>query len=132
MLESEGVPQYDSTVSLLRELKEKDIPLGVISSSKNCTYILKRIGVYELLDSVVDGNSGVVNGKPDPEIFLRSASEIHTDPGRCVVFEDAVLGAQAAKAAGMYCFGIDRYGDPSRLSKADRVITDISEFSLDQ
>lgn len=50
--------------------------------------------------------SDVVNRKPDPEIFLKAAAGIALPPERCIVVEDAVSGIKAAKAAGMYCFGI--------------------------
>lgn len=130
IIENEGIPEYESTVGLIKKLDDENIPKAVISSSKNCTYILKKIGIYDLMDAVIDGNWGIKNGKPDPEIFITAAREIGVKPEECIVFEDAILGVEAAKAAGMYCVGIDRYGAPERLAIADIVIKDISEFSI--
>jgi len=50
----------------------------------------------------------------------------------CCVFEDAVLGVEAAKRAGMKCVGIDRYKHPERLKKADLVVGDLDETNLDK
>lgn len=45
-------------------------------------------------------------GKPDPEVFLVAASKAGVEPRRSVVFEDAPVGIQAAKAAGMRAVGL--------------------------
>jgi beta-phosphoglucomutase len=44
--------------------------------------------------------------KPDPEIFLKTASKLRCPPEDCVVVEDSIFGVQAAKAAGMGCIGV--------------------------
>ncbi len=43
----------------------------------------------------------VKRGKPAPDLFLLAAERMGVDPGRCLVFEDGVLGMEAAEAAGM-------------------------------
>jgi len=40
-------------------------------------------------------------GKPAPDMFLEAARRINVRPENCVVFEDAVPGIEAARAAGM-------------------------------
>ncbi len=130
-LDSAKIPVYDSTVKLIRDLKNRGLPVGVISSSKNCTHILKNIGIYDLLDTVVDGSRGL-KGKPDPEIFLVAAKELGVSPEKCVVFEDAALGVESAKKAGMYVVGVDRYSNPSRLSSSDKIINDAEELTASE
>jgi beta-phosphoglucomutase-like phosphatase (HAD superfamily) len=44
--------------------------------------------------------------KPDPEIFLKTASKLNCPPASCVVVEDSIFGVQAAKAAGMDCVAV--------------------------
>lgn len=129
VLDSDEIPIYQSTVNFIHELKENNIPRAVISSSKNCTHILKRTNIYNLLNSVIDG-SKITKGKPDPQIFLMAADALNIAPENCLVFEDAVLGVKAAKNARMYCVGIDRYSNPRRLNEADLIITDVSDISL--
>ena len=48
----------------------------------------------------------ITRGKPDPQVFLVAAAKAGGDPSRSVVFEDAPVGIQAAKAAGMYAVGV--------------------------
>jgi beta-phosphoglucomutase len=48
----------------------------------------------------------ITKGKPDPQVFLVAATRSGVEPARCVVFEDAPVGIQAAKAAGMYAVGV--------------------------
>jgi sugar-phosphatase len=43
----------------------------------------------------------VLAGKPAPDPYLLGASRLGLDPSVCVVFEDAVAGVQAARAAGV-------------------------------
>lgn len=122
---------YKSTLGLIKELKANYIKVANISSSKNCKLILERIGVIDLMDVIVDGND-ITKGKPDPQIFLMAAERLSVEPEVCLVFEDAVLGVEAAKRANMLCVGIDRYNEPKRLKKADIIVTDLSEVDYNK
>lgn len=128
-LESEDIPVYDGTVNLIKELRKNEVKTAVISSSKNCLPILKRVNLVDLFEVIITGND-ITKGKPDPQVFLMAAERVSISPAECVVFEDAVLGVEAAKRAGMKCVGIDRYGKPKRLNKADLVVSDLKEVDL--
>ena len=130
-IESGEIPLYDSTVKLIKELKIQQIKVATISASKNCKRVLTAVGAIDLMDTIVDGYD-VTKGKPDPQVFLIAAERLQSDPSECVVFEDAVLGVEAAKRANMVCIGVDRYNDPKRLAKADKVVSDLSEVNYKQ
>ena len=130
-LHQEGVEVYESTVELIKELQQAGIKRAVVSSSRNCPYILAKANLSDLFDVIIGGDE-VVRGKPHPDIFLLAAKRIGRDPADCVVFEDAVLGVEAAKAAGMKCVGIDRYQKPQRLSQADVVVSDLAELDTEK
>lgn len=128
-LEKEGVDVYVSTIDLIKELKAKGIKVAVISSSKNCLFILKRVGVDKLFDVIITGND-VKKGKPEPDVFLLAAEKLNLPADCCIVFEDAVLGIEAAQRAKMLSVGIDRYQAPERLAKANLVVSDLAEVSF--
>jgi len=117
---------YPSTVKLIKQLKEKRTKVAAASSSRNCRYILEKVGLLELFDAIVGGGD-FNKGKPDPEIFLLAASKINAAPSESVVFEDAMLGVEAAKNGKMICVGIARKGERELLKKADLVVADLNE-----
>lgn len=130
-LKIEGVNAYETTVKLMKELKKSDVKVAVISSSKNCPDILEKAGLYPFIDTEINGKQ-IVRGKPDPWIFSEAAKRLGLKPEECVVFEDAVLGVEAGKRAGIFTIGIDRRNAPERLKKADLVIKDLSEVDYEK
>lgn len=129
MLDNTKVPAYPGTVALVNAMRSAGHKAALISSSRNLPRIIKSAGVDGIWDSIVNGTE-VERGKPAPDVFLLAAERLGMPPGNCVVFEDAVQGVEAARRGGMKCVGIDRHGDPGRLSGADRVVGDLSEVSV--
>lgn len=74
--------------------------LGTGSKDDNVSFILDGLRLRSAFDAVVDGGM-VKKGKPDPETFLRLADALEARPRDCVVFEDSLLGEEAARRAGM-------------------------------
>ena len=116
---------------MIAELRWKSVKIAIISSSRNCPHILKTIDYYPLIDAEING-SDITKGKPDPQIFIMAADKLGVKPDEAVVFEDAVLGVEAALRGGFKCVGIDRHSDPVRLAKADMVVKDLSELNYDR
>lgn len=108
-------------------LSENNIPFALGSASKNARIILKKTGLIQKFNAVVDGND-VIKAKPDPEVFLIAAAKLQVKPENCVVFEDSVAGIQAANAADMISVGI---GDTDILNEADFVFSDFTQIKLD-
>jgi beta-phosphoglucomutase family hydrolase len=73
---------------------------------------LELAGLTALFPVVVSSDD-VVHGKPAPDMFLLAAKRMGVRPERCLVFEDAEPGLQAAQAAGMAVVRV-----PSRQLKA--------------
>jgi beta-phosphoglucomutase len=110
----------------LEELRNNGILIGLGSASKNAGLILEKTQITSLFDAIVDGNL-ISKAKPDPEVFLKGAEMLSTEPVNCVVFEDAVAGVQAAHYAGMKCVGI---GSPDTLAVADLVFPGFIDLKL--
>ena len=113
-------------LAFIKELKNANIRVAVGSASKNTPMILERVGILNLFDAVADGNN-VERAKPDPEVFLKAAEMVGTEPRNCVVFEDAVAGVRAALNAGMMCVGV---GSPGILTEAHSVVKGLNEMNL--
>jgi beta-phosphoglucomutase len=114
------------SIRLLKQLRKEGILTAIGSASKNARTILDGIKITDMFDVIVDGNK-IHTAKPDPEVFVRGAMELNTDPSCCVVFEDAQAGIEAAIAGGMKCVGV---GDPQMLAKADLVIPDLRKITI--
>jgi len=115
------------TVNFLTELTKSNYKLAIGSASKNSILILEKINILHFFNAIVDGNL-VSKSKPNPEVFLKGAAMLELMPEQCVVFEDAVAGIDAAKAAGMKTVGI---GDKNMLTKADYVVSGLDKINIE-
>jgi beta-phosphoglucomutase len=75
-------------------------------------------------------------GKPDPEVFLLGAQKLGVTPQRCIVMEDAPVGIQAAKAAGMRAVGVTfvahHPAEKLRAAGADLIVHSLDHVTMDQ
>jgi beta-phosphoglucomutase len=110
----------------LDECRAAGLKIGLASVSKNAFTVLEKLGITDKFDYVVDAAT-IARGKPDPEIFLKAASELGVSPADCLGVEDAVAGVASIKSAGMWALGI---GEPEVLRQADRVIPSLAHFEL--
>jgi len=113
-------------LTFIEELRNANVRVAIGSASKNTPMILERVGIRDLFDAIADGNI-VREAKPNPEVFIKAAEMVGIKPGKCVVFEDAVAGVQAALNAGMMCIGV---GSPKILRKAHFVVPGLNEMNL--
>lgn len=91
----------------------------------------KKFGVTKLFSSHVYFLKDVNNvSKPEPDIFLYAAKMLGTDPEEALVIEDAPLGVEAAKSAGMKCVGLMSSYPKETLIKADQIVAKFSEINL--
>jgi beta-phosphoglucomutase len=74
----------------------------------------------------------ITRGKPDPQVFLVAATKAGGSPERSVVFEDAPVGIQAAKAAGMYAVGVMTTHPAEALKEAgaDEVVENLARYDV--
>ena len=85
------------------------IPMAIVSGSrrKMVNAVLEHLNLQKHFTTLVCAED-YVNGKPDPEGFLKAARLLQTEAKDCLVFEDAPLGIEAAKRAGMACLRISQ------------------------
>ncbi len=69
-------------------------------------------------------------GKPSPLIYLHVAQQLGVKPSECIVIEDSAHGIMAAKAAGMFCIGINTSKRPEQIKNADLQVNGYQEIDL--
>jgi beta-phosphoglucomutase len=112
-------------ISLAKKLKLK---LAVVTgtSEKNLKTVLEDKILNNFDFVVVDENSP--KGKPFPDPYLTAAKNMNVSPQDCIVIENAPLGIQSAKAAGMFCIALQTTLPREHLSQADVTYYDHSEL----
>jgi len=91
----------------LESLEELGVPcaVGTSASRWDAERLLDDLGLLRFFDVMVTADD-VMLGKPDPEVWVQVARRLRVPVARCVVFEDAPVGIQAARAAGMRAIGV--------------------------
>lgn len=108
--------------------------LGLATSSpiELVEIVFHRFDLYKFFKVVVTAEM-VGKGKPDPDIYLETARLLKVEPCKCLVFEDAINGVEAAKSAGMRCIMIpNNFVNNEALEKADWVIKSFLDIDLDK
>ena len=102
-------PEIKVVTDLVREYYGK-IPMavGTGGSRRLSLKTLEIIGLKGYFDILVTSED-VANFKPHPETFLKCAELMGVDPSDCEVFEDGILGMQAAQTAGMMVTDVTEY-----------------------
>lgn len=97
----------DGLEAFLDVLAARGIAVGIATAApvKNRELVLERLGLTARIPVVV-GAEQVARGKPAPDLFLAAARQLGREPRVTLVFEDAVLGVQAGRAAGMMVCGV--------------------------
>ncbi len=136
VLRREGPDVFESSVTLIKQLLDRGIKIGVASSSCNTPIILELAGIAELFQTRVDGNVSRelgLNGKPDPDIFTTACANLGVLPCETVVVEDAISGVQAGRNGNFgLCLGVARTlpGDELKRNGADIVVGDLGDISF--
>ncbi len=114
-------------------LKSNNLPIGVATSAPraNLNLIIETLNLSDLLESKL-ASEDVSKHKPDPEVYLKSASLLGVEPDRCLVFEDSFSGASAGIYAGMKVVGVLSSHSIEDLPKCDLYIKDFTELDLNQ
>ncbi len=129
----EGLPAFPGVLDLIHAALKQDgfRPSIATSATRELSQaILEAVKVpYERM--VYVSGSDVTKKKPDPQIFLIAIRRLGLSPARCVVFEDAPSGVQAAKAAGAKCIAVTNTVSAEELAGADLICDSLEKVTLE-
>jgi HAD superfamily hydrolase (TIGR01509 family) len=134
IIEDTGVEPYEGSVKLIRQLRQRGFKIAVVTSSQNCTVVLRAAKLDALFDIRVDGNTILeehLAGKPAPDTFLKAAALLGVVPSRAVVIEDALSGVEAGSNGNFgLVIGVARKGNAEELRQhgAHLVVNDLGEL----
>ncbi len=134
IIAAEGVEIYEPAVDFIKTLKKEGIKLGVASSSKNCRYILEKIGLIDMFGVIIGGivsKEMGLRGKPNPDIFVAAAEKLGLKPAECLMVEDALVGVEAGRNGNFgLVIGLPRHGTAESLlaNGADIAVSSMTEM----
>ncbi len=133
VVKERGLAPLPGVTTWLRKLADANIPCVVGSSThrENIELALEAIHLREFFTAIVSAED-VSHGKPDPEVFLKAAQKIDRPPERCVVFEDAHVGIQAARNAGMRVIAVATTNPLSDLTNADLAVERLDQLDIEK
>ena len=119
-------------LELIIQLNMSNFQLGIASSSQRSwiDIVTQKFGLSKYFDVIVSGDE-IENGKPDPEMFIKTLQIFSKKPQECVVIEDSENGILAAKAAGMKCIGFKDSENQQDLRKADITVNKMEEINIE-
>src|SRR5699024_6057502 len=90
VLSEQGIAAYPGSLQLMDSLYAQNMPMAIVSSSRNADEVLRAAGIRDYFGALVDGkaaDAGELPGKPAPDTFLQAAEELGAAPQRAAVFE---------------------------------------------
>lgn len=120
-------------VDFLKGLKTRGIKISVGSSggTANVNFVLTRCGIAEYFDAIANGDM-ITRGKPDPEVYLLAAQLLGLKPDECVVCEDAPVGIEAARAAGMRVVALATTFPREKIGDYDLIVDDFTQLTPEE
>ncbi|MDI9432251.1 MAG: HAD family phosphatase [Planctomycetota bacterium] len=129
---AEGLPAFPGVLELIHAALGQDgfrLAIATSATRELSEAILDAVRVPHQKMVYVSG-SEVTKKKPDPQIFLIAIRRLGIEAARCIVFEDAPSGVQAARAAGARCVAVTNTVPAKELAGADRICDSLEEIDL--
>jgi len=127
----EKLTPLPGVLRIIKDLKSNGFKLAIGSSGppENVELLLSQLKIKSYFDVIITA-ADVKNGKPEPDVFLIVAKTLNINPKNCVVIEDAPVGIEAAKRAGMISIALKTTHKKEELFGACIIIKDLSEISI--
>ncbi|MDP9292557.1 MAG: HAD family phosphatase [Verrucomicrobiota bacterium] len=123
------IDPIEPVVAIVREVSGR-LPMAVASGGPRdvVTRTLDALGLLGKFAAIVCSED-YARGKPAPDPFLLAAQRLGVEPAKCLVFEDTLIGEQAARAAGMVSVLVP---PPERVQALRRAAAAVTKESADR
>jgi HAD superfamily hydrolase (TIGR01509 family) len=122
-----GVVAVTGADAFVEALARERVPRAVATSAsrRDLERVLDALGLRRHIEVAITADD-VRWGKPHPEVYLKAAEGLGVDAAACIVFEDAIVGVHAARAAGMRVIGVTTAHSADELvgAGAERAVPD--------
>lgn len=117
-------------LELIARAEAAGVPMAVATAAPpaNIEVVLDTLGLRQRFATIVSPSQGF-RGKPHPDMFLAAAERMKVAPADCIVFEDAPLGVEAARRAGMRAVALLTMLDESGFAGFDNLIASARDFT---
>lgn len=127
------LPGCKKLVKNLSKLGEYLLAVASSSPKEVIEAVIRKFGFENDFDVIVSGEE-VTNGKPAPDIFLKCSDLLHILPNECLVLEDAPLGIESAKRAGMKTIAVynkDNNKPEDFLDLSDKIFSSLEDVNIE-
>lgn len=120
LVEFENIKPYEGMVKCLHSLKKK-FRIALVSGSDRPLVEKMLTNFFPDIFEVVVAGADVKHGKPAPDPYLKAVEMLGLEKEECLVVENAPIGIEAAKKAGLYCVAVQSTLGAEKLGQADLV-----------
>lgn len=134
-LYEQGIAFVDGFIEFHQKVVAIPLKVGVATNATIAT--VERTECSLKLSSYFGEHVYTINhvqnrGKPNPAIYLYAAAQLGIAPTECIAIEDSAHGIIAAKAAGMFCIGINTSKNSAQIKEAHMQVDTYAQITLDK
>ena len=122
-----AVSGFEDLIATARASGTK-LAVATAAPPANIEFTLDGLDLRRHFDAIV-GAADVARGKPHPDVFLEAARRCGVAPEHCIVFEDAPLGVEAARRAGMRAVVLTTTLPASSFAEFDNIVAIVNDFA---
>jgi HAD superfamily hydrolase (TIGR01509 family) len=134
LLGEEGLQPYPGVLDLVGDATAAPdfrVAIGTSGTPTKTTPVIRAVGLdLRAFDAVVT-SADLTRKKPDPEIYVITASRLALPPEQCVVVEDAPAGVRAARNAHAAAVAVTNSTTAEELAEADRIVDSLALVNLE-
>jgi len=120
----DGLKKYLDTL----EAAKIPMAIGTAAPPENANFLLDNLPIRKYFKAIFHAGD-VKKGKPDPAVFLLGTAALKLDPAQCIVFEDSITGAAAAKNAGCAAIIVTTTHQEEEFAEFDHILKFVKDFS---